>query len=200
MIMSLPGLLLAITVHELAHGYAADALGDPTPRASGRLSLNPLVHLDFVGTLMLLFFRFGWAKPVPINPVYFRDRRRGMLLTAIAGPGANILAATVAIYLLFQFTGLQRAVPGEMLVWMMQYNIFLALFNMIPIPPLDGSHVAAALIPHNSPLRGTMHVLEQYGWMILMLLLISGMFGRILLPLASALQQLLMLVVSFFVI
>ncbi len=200
MLMSLPGLLLAITLHELAHGFAADALGDPTPRVSGRLSFNPLVHLDLVGTLMLLFFRFGWAKPVPINPAYFRDRRRGMLLTSAAGPTANVLAAAFALYLLFQFSGLQQVAAGVMLMWFMQYNIWLAVFNMIPIPPLDGSHVAAALIPYHSPLRGVMNMLEQYGWMILMLLLISGLFGAILFPLATYLQRSLMFLVSLVVI
>ena len=188
-LMSIPGLLLAITFHELAHGYAADALGDPTPRASGRLSLNPIAHLDPIGTLMLIVFRFGWAKPVPVNPMYFRDREKGMLLTGLAGPAANIALAVVSMYFLMQFRVIQATVYGTMLVWAFRYNIWLAVFNMIPIPPLDGSHVVRALIPYNSPLRRTISVLDQYGWMILFILLMTGILASILFPVSTFIQN-----------
>ncbi len=177
--------LLAIIVHEYAHGRMADAMGDPTPRASGRLTLNPLDHLDLVGTLMLLFFRFGWAKPVPINPGYFRDRRRGMLLVALAGPVTNFLVAFLATAV-FKAVGpvLRVTIVGELAWWTLQYNIWFVLFNLLPVPPLDGSRV---LRPY---LRGQAARLyyqyENYGFIVMIILVASGAVGALLGPLATA--------------
>ncbi|MFO8061228.1 MAG: site-2 protease family protein [Bacillota bacterium] len=196
LLLSVPGLLLALTFHELAHGYVADSLGDPTPRASGRLSLNPLVHLDLVGTLMLLMFRFGWAKPVPINPMYFRDRDRGLLLTSLAGPASNVLMACIAMYSLLQFPTLRFSTAGTMVYYFLLYNIFLAVFNMLPIPPLDGSRVLSALIPQRSPFRRVLYQLEQYGWLILMLLVLTRTITAIMGPAAAALERFIVFVVS----
>lgn len=196
LLLSVPGLLLALTFHELAHGYVADALGDPTPRASGRLSLNPIAHLDLVGTLMLLLFRFGWAKPVPINPMYFRDRDRGLLLTGLAGPLSNVLMACFAMYLLLQFPSLRFSTAGTMVSFFFLYNIWLAVFNMLPIPPLDGSRVLSALIPPRSPFRRILYQIEQYGWLILMLLILTRLISVFMLPAAAALERLIMFIVS----
>ncbi len=177
--------LLAIIVHEYAHGRMADAMGDPTPRASGRLTLNPVAHLDPIGTLMLLFFRFGWAKPVPVNPAYFRDRRRGMLYVALAGPLTNFLAAFLATAV-FKAMGplLRQTILGEAALWILQYNIWFGLFNLLPIPPLDGSRV---IQPY---LRGDAarfyYQYQNYGFIVMILLVASGAIGAILGPLASA--------------
>lgn len=200
LLMSLPGLLVAITFHELAHGYAADILGDPTPRAAGRLSLNPLVHLDFVGTLMLILFRFGWAKPVPINPMFFADRDRGMLLTALAGPAANVGMAFLATYLLMQFGGALGVAASTIIWYLLMYNIWLAVFNMLPVPPLDGSRVLGALVSHHSALGRFVMGMQQYGWLVLMILLVTGLISAIMMPIARLLQGTLQLLASLIVI
>ncbi|MBI3003780.1 MAG: site-2 protease family protein, partial [candidate division NC10 bacterium] len=145
----IPPLLLALTAHEYAHAWTANKLGDPTARAQGRLTMNPLVHLDPVGTLALLFFRFGWAKPVPVNHLYFDHPRRGLMWVALAGPLTNLgLAAGSAMIL--RLIGELRVGPGVfwlvaplvlMLRWSVIYNVVLAIFNIIPVPPLDGSRV-----------------------------------------------------------
>lgn len=200
LLMSLPGLLVAITFHELAHGYVADVLGDPTPRAAGRLSLNPLVHLDFVGTLMLVLFRFGWAKPVPINPMYFQDRNRGMLFTALAGPAANVGMAFVATYVLMQFGGAFSPVAATIIWYLLMYNIWLAVFNMLPVPPLDGSRILRAVATHRSALGRFVMGMEQYGWLVLMILLITGLITSIMMPVAGLLQGVLQVLAGLLVI
>ncbi len=173
----------------------ADALGDPTPRASGRLTLNPIAHLDPIGTLMLLIFRFGWAKPVPINPMYFDDRQRGMLLTGLAGPLSNFVMATVSAYLLLQLQFLSTTVL-VMLYFLMMYNIWLGLFNLIPIPPLDGSHIARGLTRYGSTAWHLMNQIDQYGWVILLVLVMTRTVGMILGPVANVVQQFLFVLVS----
>ncbi len=199
MLISIPGLLAAIMIHELAHGYMADALGDPTPRAAGRLSLNPLVHLDPIGTLMLIMFRFGWAKPVPINVMYFSDRRRGMLLTGLAGPMSNFIAAVIASYIFLQFRFLGATV-ATILYYFLMYNLWLGLFNLLPIPPLDGSHIAKSLAPYGSGLWHAMQQLDQYGWMLLILLLVFRIIPRVLFPVANAMQGWIFSLVSLVII
>src|SRR2546422_1034285 len=141
----LPAVLIAATCHEFAHALVADRLGDPTARQLGRLSLNPLVHLDLLGTLFFVLFSFGWARPVPVNDRNFANPRLGMLLVAVAGPLANV-ALAFALGLLVQTQGLAGTLWGDlasMLVWI---NIVLAVFNLIPIPPLDGSRILEALL------------------------------------------------------
>ena len=144
--------LFAISVHELAHGAVAYKLGDPTPKAQGRLTLNPLKHLDPIGILMLVFFRVGWARPVQINPLYFKNRRRDEIFTAVAGPLANITVAWI-LNLLSVFV-LRLPVNGQtwyllytLLVINFQINIWLAAFNLVPLPPLDGSRILGNLLP-----------------------------------------------------
>ncbi len=156
--------VLAITLHETAHGYAALALGDTTARDAGRLSLNPIRHIDRVGTILLpgilligqlllpphrIFFMFGWAKPVPVSAWKFRDPRRGMALVAIAGPLMNFFLAWVAALLMPETTtpGLGGEVFAQFLMYFMLSNIVLGLFNLLPIPPLDGGRIAVGLLP-----------------------------------------------------
>lgn len=145
-------ILVTLPIHEWAHGYIATKLGDPTPRMHGRLTLNPLAHLDLFGTLMLLLFGVGYAKPVPVNPRYFRNPRSGMALVALAGPVSNLIVAFLAagICRLLAFLPLDGMAPA--LVWLFfttiaEVSIYLAVFNLLPIPPLDGFHLISPLLP-----------------------------------------------------
>jgi Zn-dependent protease len=174
-------LVIAFTVHEFAHAWTADRLGDNTPRQNGRLTLNPLVHLDLLGTLMLLFAGFGWAKPVPINPMALR--RRGVMLVAAAGPLSNLLLAVLAA-IPFQ-TGLlglvgpaTRLLPSlsSFLQLFIFVNLILLLFNLIPISPLDGEKVLSYFLPSSG--QETMYRLRPYGPMILMGLILLARFGQ----------------------
>jgi Zn-dependent protease len=168
--------LFAVTIHEASHGFVANMLGDPTPKLAGRLTLNPIAHLDPIGTLLplLLIFSgspmvFGWAKPVPINPYNFKDPSRGEMLVSFAGPFSNFLAAWVVAILIryipihIMMTGITASVLSSFIL----VNISLAVFNLIPIPPLDGSHILEPFIP-NSYKR----MFEQYGFFILIFILI----------------------------
>lgn len=181
------GLLAAIVFHEYAHAKTADLMGDPTPRAQGRLTLNPLAHLDPIGLLMLWAFHFGWARPVLVNPYRFADPRRGMMLVAAAGPLTNVLLAYVALVLLR--LGLSDGFLGSALAWTYRRNLSLAVFNIIPVPPLDGAKILAGLLPPDR--AGWLHTLEQYGWAVLVLLLVTGVIGEIMSPLVRLLDALL---------
>ncbi|MFA6550760.1 MAG: site-2 protease family protein, partial [Candidatus Gracilibacteria bacterium] len=140
-------LLIAIVIHEFSHAYAADALGDPTPRLAGRISLNPLKHLDIVGTIMLLIVNFGWGKPVPTNPKYFKKPLAYAAFTAIAGPLSNfLLALLIAIFMKYTWSFLPSW-AFDLFKIIIQVNIMLCVFNLIPIPPLDGSHLIGLFIP-----------------------------------------------------
>jgi len=138
--VKIPVLLFAITIHEYAHGRAALWLGDPTAKNAGRLSLNPLPHVDPLGAICLFLFNFGWAKPVPVDPRYFKNIRRGIIIMSLCGPLTNIFVAFVAGVLIRYFL-LPWRVYIEVLLWAIIMNIGLGLFNLLPIPPLDGSHV-----------------------------------------------------------
>ncbi|GAB4262230.1 MAG: site-2 protease family protein [Deferrisomatales bacterium] len=181
--------LLAVTVHELAHGYVADRLGDPTARAAGRLTWNPLAHLDPVGTLVFVVTRMiGWAKPVPVTPSYFRNPRRGMMWVGLAGPGANLALAAV-------FAGIHRSLAGAggggWVLWGgaaaevgVVVNVGLGVFNLIPVPPLDGSQVLAGLLPGGAELL--LRRLERHGFLLLLVLVFSGALERTVYPVVRA--------------
>lgn len=143
-----PVVIISLTFHEFSHAYVATRLGDPTPRETGRLSLNPLAHLDPIGLIVMLLIRFGWAKPVQVNPLYFKNPRKGMMLTAIAGPVSNLILGTVSslgLYFASYFGAPQPVVM--VLFYMTILNIGLAVFNLIPIHPLDGSRVLTYFVP-----------------------------------------------------
>ena len=189
-ILVLP-ILLAVTLHEVAHGWVADRLGDPTPRLMGRLTLNPIKHLDLVGTLVFFFTRMiGWAKPVPINPLMFKDARKDMMWVALAGPMTNILVAVVfaiALRLLLQlplpaFPLLLKIFVPLMLMLKVGVviNLGLAIFNIIPIPPLDGSKVLAGLLP---PEKAEVFAkIEPYGFLILIFLIVARVVETFIFP------------------
>ena len=177
------GLIFAITIHEFAHALAADRLGDPTPRLQGRLTLNPLAHLDPIGTLMLLLTRFGWGKPVQFDPFNLANPRRDAALISLAGPVSNLATATVA-------AGIIRLSPilYPLLLPLIVLSVGLALFNLIPIHPLDGGKIILGLLPRDIASEWD-RILHQYGLIILILLLlpISGLspISALLTPLIS---------------
>jgi len=201
LLLSLPGIILALSVHEYAHARAADSLGDPTPKLNGRLTLEPWAHLDPIGTLMLILFRFGWAKPVPINPRNFRDPRRGVLVTSLAGPLANVALAAAAAFLLafrVETWPLINRIPHifEVVYFIFLINLFFAVFNLIPVPPLDGSKILMALLPGRQAYAFSR--IEQYGPLILMLLLFSGAASAFIGSLARVIGSVLLTIASFF--
>jgi Zn-dependent protease len=175
-------LLIAISVHEFAHAWMADQLGDPTPRSMGRLTLNPLAHLDPLGTLMVLVAGFGWGKPVPINPNYLRTGwRRGGAMVSLAGPASNIAAAAL-FAVPIRLSNILGPNPlldpiGPILMLIVQVSVMLAVFNLLPIAPLDGFKVAVGILPPHYAYRLARY--EPYGPMILLLVLLLGNFGRI---------------------
>ncbi len=177
LILMLPALLLAVTVHEVAHGFVADRLGDPTARREGRLTLNPLPHIDPLGALAFVLAGFGWAKPVPVNAGNLRHPVRDMAWVAAAGPISNFLAAFVGLIALVLVRRLLNApFLAEPLVGMLSYvysfNLALGIFNLIPLPPLDGGHFLPYFFPRGS--WTLLSQMEQYGPFILLLLLLSG--------------------------
>ncbi|MGI9951858.1 site-2 protease family protein [Moorellaceae bacterium AZ2] len=184
LLASIPAILLALSFHEYAHGKVAYLLGDPTPKYQGRLTLNPLAHLDILGTLLLLVAGFGWAKPVQVNPFYFQmDRRKGMMLVALAGPLMNLaLAYLVAVvWQMSVYWGLREPFILTFLHLSVMYNVVLAVFNLLPLPPLDGSRVLAGLVSRQS--AGYLYQLETAGPFILLLLVATGIVGKIMRPL-----------------
>jgi Zn-dependent protease len=177
LVLMAPALLLAVTVHEVAHGWVADRLGDSTARLSGRLTLNPLPHIDPLGALAFVLAGFGWAKPVPVNPYNLRRPVRDMAFVAVAGPVSNFLLAFLGLVALEvvvrTLTSPFVARPlGGMLLYVYQFNLALAIFNLIPLPPLDGGHFLPYFLPRTAwPL---VHRIQQYGPFILILLVLSG--------------------------
>src|SRR5207244_4796420 len=142
LVLKIPALLIAVTIHEVAHALVADRLGDPTPRALGRITLNPFPHIDLFGALAFVVAGFGWAKPVPVNAANLRHPRRDMALVAAAGPVSNFLMAFVGLvlFVLARQSGLVGAPVAQVLLWIFQFNLALGIFNLIPLPPLDGRH------------------------------------------------------------
>jgi len=183
LILSIPGLLLALTFHEFAHGYVAYRMGDNTAKYQGRLSLNPIDHMDIIGTLCLLFFRFGWAKPVPVNQNNFYDRKKGIIFVSLAGPVANFILAFICYVILklispYYLMSKIASFFVEILASAVGMNIGLMIFNLIPIPPLDGSKVLMEFLPYN--VRYKMYNLERYSSILLLILLYTGIISPIL--------------------
>ena len=186
-VMNILPSLLCITLHELSHGYVACRLGDMTAKDAGRLTLNPIKHIDIMGLLMMVVFRFGWAKPVPVNMYRFKNPKKGMALTALAGPACNFLLAGVFLFLyglLFYplHTGGTVAETVLQLIYTTAYlSLSLAVFNLIPIPPLDGSKVLFSLIPDESYFKLMRY--ERYGMILLLVLVSTKVLGG---PLSAA--------------
>jgi Zn-dependent protease len=197
-----PPLLLALTFHEFAHGYVAFRLGDPTAQALGRLTLNPLKHLDPLGTLAFFIFHFGWAKPVPVNAAYFRNPRKDMLWVALAGPATNLALALVsalmtkAVWLLAKtlpYSSLGEAVLvplNSTLIASVWINLVLAIFNFLPIPPLDGSRILAGLLPPD--LARSYASIERYGFILIIILALTGVLSKLIIPLIDFANNLLL--------
>lgn len=180
MAYSLPAILIALSFHECAHAFAAYKLGDPTARNLGRMTVNPLHHIDPIGFVCLLLFGFGWAKPVPINPRYFKNYRRDDIIVSLAGITANFLLALVgmaAIYV-FAVAGGTSYVLANMLYYFLSINLSLMIFNLIPIPPLDGSHVLESLLIKVTGPKPFLF-LKQYGYYILLALMVLGVTSSI---------------------
>ena len=170
-------LLYSIIFHELAHGWVAYLMGDPTAKSLGRLSLNPLKHLDPMGTIMLFIFGFGWAKPVPVNFNQLRDRHKGMILVSAAGIITNMLLAFIALFLSRLLSLSPSSMPAVLLYYFAQINIILAAFNLIPLPPLDGSKI---LMGFASPsFQDFLFRLERYGFFIIIALLYLGVLDPV---------------------
>jgi len=178
MLMAAPAILFGLTVHEFSHALVADRLGDSTAREMGRLTLNPLRHLDFVGTVALFLFRFGWAKPVPIDPRNFRHPTRDMALSSLAGPAANLVVAVVTGLMLrgLVLAGASGFVT-ELAMYFVLFNLILCFFNLIPIPPLDGSRLLAYFLPES--LAESYAQLERYGFLILIGVIMVGSLTRV---------------------
>lgn len=170
-------LMYAVIFHELAHGYVAWRLGDPTAKQLGRLSLNPLRHLDPLGTLMLFLVGFGWAKPVPVNFGYIRDFRKGMVLVSSAGIIANMILAFLALLTYSLLDPPQSGIPALVLYVFAKINIVLAAFNLIPIPPLDGSKILFGFAPAN--VQAVLMRLERFGFLIVIALLYFGVLDPV---------------------
>lgn len=187
----IPPVLLALSAHECAHGWVAGRLGDPTARMLGRVTLNPIKHLDPIGTLAIfLTGLFGWAKPVPVNPRNFRDPTRAMMWVALAGPATNLFLAAVfagvfkvmVAYGGAGFASSSVTGPLFLMVWIsVRLNVALAIFNMLPLPPLDGSKVLTHLLPTDKAI--SFSKLEPYGFVILMVLIMTGIVHEVMSPL-----------------
>jgi len=198
LILFIPPVLAALTIHEYAHGWVAYQLGDPTAKLLGRLTLNPLAHLDPIGTILLLLYKFGWAKPVPVNPTYFRNPHRDMIWVALAGPVSNIMLAAVlgaALQVMLRYAVID--VFGafyQMMTMGVFINLMLALFNMLPIPPLDGSKVVAGLLPLRY-LEWWLRFERVGPFLLLGIIIVSQfahipVFGRTIFPVAEMLYHL----------
>ncbi len=185
-LINVPITLIALTFHEFAHGWVSGKLGDPTPKREGRMTLNPMAHLDLYGTILMILTGFGWAKPVMVNPMYYKDKKKGMALVGIAGPIMNILLAFAGL-LIFAVVMIAVSKAGadvnsmSLFSYIMRLfvvrNLCFAVFNLIPIPPLDGSRVVSMFLPDSAYYK--LMQLERYSMIIIIVLSLTGMFDTL---------------------
>ncbi|MBP3232648.1 MAG: site-2 protease family protein [Anaerovibrio sp.] len=197
LVAGLPGLLLALVLHEYAHARVAVAMGDFTPRLTGRLTLNPVAHIDPIGLIMLLVAHFGWAKPVMVNPRNFRDMRRGNILVALAGPAANFVTAFVAMFLMILMYRLNVDMSigvKTVLSMIVLFNVNFGIFNLIPLPPLDGSKILLEFLPREYAYKYM--GIERYSFIILIVMMMTPILGGILIPLSQLILGLFETVIS----
>lgn len=199
MIFRIPALLIALTIHEYAHARVAVWMGDNTPKMLGRLTLNPVSHLDPLGLIMLWLFKFGWAKPVPINPNNFDNWRKGTLFVALAGPVSNVMMAfTVALlYGILAKWHLLSSGVSIILSFTYSYNIIFAVFNMIPLPPLDGSKILMNLLPGRQAYM--FEKIEPYAPFILMALVLFNMINIFITPFYGVLDMLIQQIIAIII-
>lgn len=208
LMLLIPVLLFSLSLHEFSHGYVSYKLGDPTPKNQGRLTLNPLAHLDPMGSIVLLITRrFGWAKPVPINPNYYKNPRKGIMLVSLAGPFANfflavVFALTARTVVFFSSSGLyqlQQSGYGNLVQTIFVFfqlavsiNLALGFFNLLPVPPLDGSKILRGVLPSN--FDKYLRKLEgPYGMVLLLVLAYTGILWSIIGPLVRTMYGILLL-------
>lgn len=208
-VLSVVPLLFAVILHEVAHGWVAEKLGDPTARLMGRITLNPISHIDLIGTIILPAvlllsgspFLFGWAKPVPVNFAVLRGGRRDMALVALSGPLANLLLAVLSSVVFHLTLGMATGRPGGissgiivpvhlMSLVSVQFNLVLMVINLLPIPPLDGGRIVTGLAPLSVAIA--MHRVERYGMLIVLLLIASGVWSYIVRPVITLFWTILM--------
>lgn len=187
---TLPALVLSLSIHEYAHAWVAYKLGDISQKIRGRLTLNPLAHIDPIGFIAIMLIGVGWGKPVTVDDRNFKDSRKGMMLTSLAGPASNLLLAilvTIILKLLMVFGVLNTMVNSNvggiilnMLLYVIQFNIVFGIFNLIPLPPLDGSKVLAYFLPQRA--RGFMYTLERYSFIIILIIYFTNLTSYIITP------------------
>lgn len=202
-ILIVPGIIIGLTFHEFAHAFVADRLGDDTPRLQGRVTLNPMAHIDWMGLAALFFVGFGWGQPVQINPYNFKNRRRDEFLVSIAGVVMNLLLAVVFTFVvkILLVAGLSWSTGGfgdslwECLLYIIQINLVLMIFNLIPVPPLDGFNIIAQIF--NFGQKEIYWKLYQYGNWLLVILIITGITGMIISPCVNFLYNLLVSLIIY---
>jgi Zn-dependent protease len=172
----LPAVIIILTVHEYSHAKVSDMLGDPTPRSSGRLTLNPLAHIDPLGLLMLVLVRLGWAKPVPTSPMYYRDRKRGILYTALAGPASGVFIAIISRAVMMSGVTSPYGTAFSFFSVLYYYSLVISVFNLLPVYPLDGSRILQGLLPDNKWYR----LIQYQNQLQIVFMLVIFLAGRLL--------------------
>lgn len=197
-VAALPAIIIAMAMHEYAHAKVADALGDDTPRRTGRLTMNPFAHIDLLGMLMLLLLHFGWAKPVMINPANFKNKKRDDTLVSLAGPAANLVITFISAFVLFFINNHGIDVSSGLytvISLMVIININFALFNLIPIPPLDGAHIVSNMLSPYWQMKYWQWA--RYGFLMLILLIYTPFLTWVLIPLQQMILSLFAMILQF---